>query len=91
MLVLHGDVVYVERAPVAYIYGEVQRPGPMRLERGLTVMQALATGGGLTLRGTERGLRLHRKGADGKLQVLQPAMDDVLLDGDVVYVRESLF
>jgi polysaccharide biosynthesis/export protein len=91
MLVLHGDVVYVERAPVAYIYGEVQRPGPMRLERGLTVMQALATGGGLTLRGTERGLRLHRKGVDGKLQVLQPAMDDVLLDGDVVYVRESLF
>jgi polysaccharide export outer membrane protein len=91
MLVLNGDVVYVERAPVAYIYGEVQRPGPMRLERGLTVMQALATGGGLTQRGTERGLRLHRKGPDGKLQVLQPAMDDVLRDGDVVYVRESLF
>jgi polysaccharide biosynthesis/export protein len=91
MLVQNGDVVYVERAPIAYIYGEVQRPGPMRLERGLTVMQALATGGGLTLRGTERGLRLHRKGADGKLQVLQPAMDDVLRDGDVVYVRESLF
>ena len=91
MLVLNGDVVYVERAPVAYIYGEVQRPGPMRLERGLTVMQALATGGGLTQRGTERGLRLHRKGPDGKLQVLQPAMDDVLSDGDVVYVRESLF
>ena len=91
MLVLNGDVVYVERAPVAYIYGEVQRPGPMRLERGLTVMQALATGGGLTQRGTERGLRLHRKGPDGKLQVLQPIMDDVLRDGDVVYVRESLF
>jgi polysaccharide biosynthesis/export protein len=91
MLVQNGDVVYVERAPIVYIYGEVQRPGPMRLERGLTVMQALATGGGLTMRGTERGLRLHRKGADGKLQVLQPAMDDVLHDGDVVYVRESLF
>jgi polysaccharide biosynthesis/export protein len=91
MLVQNGDVVYVERAPIVYIYGEVQRPGPMRLERGLTVMQALATGGGLTVRGTERGLRLHRKGGDGKLQVLQPAMDDVLVDGDVVYVRESLF
>jgi polysaccharide export outer membrane protein len=91
MLVLNGDVVYVERAPIAYIYGEVQRPGPMRLERGLTVMQALATGGGLTQRGTDRGLRLHRKGPDGKLQVLQPAMDDVLRDGDIIYVRESLF
>jgi polysaccharide export outer membrane protein len=91
ILVLNGDVVYVERAPIVYIYGEVQRPGPMRLERGLTVMQALATGGGLTQRGTEKGLRVHRKGDDGKLQVLQPAMDDALREGDVVYVRESLF
>jgi polysaccharide biosynthesis/export protein len=91
IFVLNGDVLYVERAPIAYIYGDVQRPGPMRLERGLTVMQALATGGGLTQRGTEKALRLHRKGADGKLRVLQPAMDDVLKDGDVVFIRESLF
>jgi polysaccharide export outer membrane protein len=89
--VQNGDVIYVERAPMAYIYGEVQRPGPMRIERGMTVMQALATGGGLTQRGTEKGLRIHRKGVDGKVQVVQPAMDDALRDGDVVYVRESLF
>jgi polysaccharide export outer membrane protein len=91
ILVQNGDVVYVERAPMVYIYGEVQRPGAMRLERGMTVMQALATGGGLNLRGTEKGLRVHRRGADGKLQVLQPNMDDTLQQGDVVYVKESLF
>jgi hypothetical protein len=34
----------------------------MRLERDLTLMQALATGGGLTQRGTEKGIRVHRKG-----------------------------
>ena len=91
LLIQNGDVVYVERGPMVYIYGEVQRPGAMRLERGMTVMQALATGGGLTLRGTEKGLRVHRKAPDGKLQVVTPAMDDALRDGDVVYVRESLF
>ena len=91
VLVQNGDVLYVERAPVVYIYGEVQRPGAMRLERGMTVMQALATGGGLTQRGTEKGMRIHRKGADGKTQVVQPTMDDALRDGDVGYVRESLF
>ena len=91
VILQNGDVVYVERAPVVYIYGEVQRPGAMRLERGMTVMQALATGGGLTLRGTEKGLRVHRKGSDGKIQVIQPSMDDPVRDGDVVYVRESLF
>lgn len=89
--VQNGDVIWVDRSPIVYIYGEVQRPGAMRLERGMTVMQALATGGGLTLRGTEKGMRVHRKGPDGKVQVTQPAMDDPLRDGDVVYVRESLF
>lgn len=87
----NGDVVWVDRAPTVYIYGEVQRAGALRLERGMTVMQALATGGGLTPRGTEKGMRVHRRGADGKVQVLQPSMDDALRDGDVVYVRESLF
>lgn len=89
--ILNGDNVWVERQPLVYIYGEVQRPGSMRLERGMTLMQALAAGGGLTQRGTEKGIRVHRKGADGKVQVLQPAMDDRMHDGDVIYVRESLF
>jgi polysaccharide export outer membrane protein len=91
VLILNGDNIWVERQPVAYIYGEVQRPGPMRLEREMTLMQALATGGGLTPRGTEKGIRVHRKGADGALQVIEPKMDDRLRNGDVVYVRESLF
>lgn len=87
----NGDVLWVDRAPLVYIYGEVQRPGPMRLERGMTLMQVLASGGGLTQRGTERGIRVHRKGTDGKVQVLQPGMDESLKDGDVVYVKESMF
>lgn len=91
VFVQNGDVLYVDRAPQIFIYGEVQRPGALRLERGMTLMQALATGGGLTQRGTEKGLRVHRKAPDGKTQIVQPAMDDLLRDGDVVYVRESLF
>ena len=91
IVILNGDAVWVDRQPLVYIYGEVQRPGPMRLERGMTLMQSLATGGGLTQRGTEKGIRVHRKTADGKVQVITPALDDKMLDGDVVYVRESLF
>ena len=91
VLILNGDTVWIDRQPIVYIYGEVQRPGPMRLERGMTVMQSLATGGGLTQRGTEKGIRVHRKGAEGKVQVITPIMDDRMQDGDVVYVRESLF
>ena len=91
VLVENGDVLWVDRAPMVYIYGEVQRPGPMRLERGMTLMQALASGGGLTQRGTQKGIRVNRKDADGKVQTIQPEMDDLLKDSDVVYVKESLF
>jgi len=91
LFIINGDTIWVDRQPVVYIYGEVQRPGPMRLERGMTVMQSLATGGGLTQRGTEKGIRVHRKAADGKIEIVTPAMDDRMRDGDVVYVRESLF
>ncbi len=90
-VVLNGDVVWVERQPIVYIYGEVQRPGPMRLEREMTLLQALATGGGLTPRGTEKGVRVHRKAADGSVTVMTPGMTDKLREGDVVFVRESLF
>lgn len=91
VLLQNEDVVWVDRAPTIFIYGEVQRPGAQRLERGLTVLQTLATAGGLSARGTEKGIRLHRRGPDGKVQVIQPGMDDPMRDGDVLYVRESLF
>ena len=87
----NGDVLFVDRAPSVYIYGEVQKPGALRLERGMNVMQALAAGGGVTARGTQRGLRVHRRGADGRSQVIEPSMNADLREGDVIYVRESLF
>ncbi len=90
-IVLNGDTLYVDRLPTVYIYGEVQRPGPIPLMPDMTLMQAVASGGGLTQRGTERGMKIHRRGPDGKLEVVSPHMDDVLRAGDVIYVRESLF
>jgi polysaccharide biosynthesis/export protein len=86
-----GDAIWVDRYPVIYLYGEVQRPGQLRLERGMTVMQALASAGGLTQRGTQRGLRVSRRAANGAVQSLELSMDDALQPGDVVFVRESLF
>jgi polysaccharide export outer membrane protein len=86
-----GDVLYVDRAPRFYIYGEVQRPGVFRLERAMTVLQALSTGGGLSARGTERGVRIKRRDGEGKLQIISAKHDDLLQPDDVVYVQESLF
>ncbi|SDZ78162.1 polysaccharide export protein EpsE [Nitrosospira multiformis] len=86
-----GDTIYVHRAPVFYIYGEAQRPGAYRIERGMTVMQALAQGGGPTPRGSEWWLRLHRRNADGVVEKLSPDMTDAVQPNDIIYVRESIF
>jgi polysaccharide biosynthesis/export protein len=87
----NGDTIFVQRAPVFYIYGEVQRAGVYRLEPVMTVMQALSVGGGVTPRGTDRGLKIRRKTADGKFQAIDAHLTDPVQPDDVIYVRESLF
>jgi len=89
--VVPGDVIYVERAPRFYIYGEVQRPGAYRLEKNMSVLQALSVGGGLTPRGTERGVRIKRRDSSGTMQEMNVKHDEIVTTDDVVYVRESLF
>ena len=86
-----GDVIYVNRAPVYYVYGQVNRPGMYTLERGMTLAQAIAKGGGLTLRGTDRGVRVHRRYQERTVQVLEPRLDDPIKPDDLVFVRESIF
>lgn len=88
---LPGDVVYVERAPHFYIYGEVQKPGSYRLERGMDVVQALSVGGGLSIRGTERGVRIKRRDEKGEVRVIKAKAEEKLQPNDVVEVQESLF
>jgi polysaccharide export outer membrane protein len=89
--VVNGDIIYVPRAPLFYIYGEVQRPGAFRLEKDMTVMQALSVGGGLTVRGTEKGIRVNRRSSDGKISTLESKMTDTVKENDVIFVRESWF
>jgi polysaccharide export outer membrane protein len=89
--VMAGDTLYVHRAPQFYVYGEVQRAGAYRVERQMTVLQALALGGGLSPRGTERGIRIHRRGEDGAVRVTNPQLNDPVQPDDVIVVREALF
>lgn len=86
-----GDVIFVERAPRAYIMGEVQRPGPLRVERAMTVRQAIAAGGGLTPRGTQRGVHVTRRDASGASRTSEAKLEDAVQPDDVITVRESWF
>lgn len=87
----NGDVIYVDRAPSAYIYGEVARPGVFRIERGMSFMQALAMQGGLSPRGTLRGVKVHRRDANGNATISDIDLNDPVLRDDVIYIKESIF
>ncbi len=91
MVVAGGDIIYVHRAPMYYIYGEIQRPGSFRIERGMTIQQALAQAGGPGARGMEYWIRLHRRDKSGEVVKSSPELFDPVLPNDVIYVRESFF
>jgi polysaccharide export outer membrane protein len=86
-----GDTVYVEHAPVFYIYGEVAHAGAYPVKPGMTVMQAISLGGGITPRGSERRIKLRRADADGKTREYDATLVDVVKADDVIFVKESLF
>ena len=89
--VTNGDVIYVPREPRFYIYGEIQRAGAYRIERGMTVIQALSVAGGISLRGSDRRLKINRRDSAGELQSISAKLDDRVQPDDVIYVKESLF
>ena len=86
-----GDVVYVPKASMFYIYGEVQHPGGYRIEPDISVVKALPIGGGLTLRGTENGIVVKRKNGSGDLEEVDVELGDTVLKDDVIYVGERWF
>ena len=87
----NGDIIYVDRAPSAYIYGEIARAGQFRIERGMTLRQAVAANGGISPRGTQRGMKVHRRDANGVVSISDIDMNDPVLRDDVIYIKESLF
>ena len=86
-----GDSIYVHRASVIYVFGQVQRPGQFTLERDMNVRQALAKAGGFTMRARESKVLVQRTGRDGKASESELGLDDAVLADDQIYVRESLF
>lgn len=91
ILVSGGDVIFVPRAPIFHIYGEVQKPGALRVEKGMTFRKALAEGGGPTARATEDRLTVYRRTADGQVGAIAPRLDDLVRADDIVHVNDSTF
>jgi polysaccharide export outer membrane protein len=85
-----GDIINVPEAQRFYITGWVRNPGYYVLDPGMTVEQALALAGGLSERGSTRGLSATRM-INGKRTDISLKMDDKVQANDTISVKQRLF
>lgn len=74
-----------------YIVGEVRQPGSYQFVPGMTVLNAVAIGGGYTYRARENAFILRRPAGNGSIDHLLASADTPILPGDIVTVRERYF
>lgn len=75
----HGDIVSVGEKEVFYIRGEVQKPGPFFLEKGMTVMKAISVAGGFGQFANRKEVQILRAGDRGvheRLRVNLKSIED---------------
>jgi polysaccharide biosynthesis/export protein len=85
-----GDTVFVPRAEMVYVYGQVRSPGAYAVEKGATVLQALSLAGGVTERGSTGRIRIMRV-LDGKKKELRVKLTDLVEPGDTIVVPQRFF
>jgi polysaccharide export outer membrane protein len=85
-----GDTIFVPKAETFFVTGHVRSPGSYVYEPGMTVLQAIALAGGLTERGSRRGLKVLRM-SDGQQLELGIKDTDPVQPGDTLIIRQRFF
>ena len=88
-LLQDSDTILVPAAERYYVTGFVKTPGSFVLRPGMTVQQAIAEAGGLTERGSTRGIKITRK-VNGKDVEINGKMSDLIRPNDTIKVRQRL-
>lgn len=88
-LLVAGDKIYVPsvESEVVFVEGQVHAPAPVPLTKNMTIREAIAHAGGVTDMGSDRKLKLTRKGVDMK----DVKLDTPLQAGDILKIGERLF
>jgi polysaccharide export outer membrane protein len=90
VLLRDGDIIHVPTAQRFYMDGHVRNPGTFVLDPGMTVQQAIALAGGLSERGSDRGI-VARRLVDGRMTDVRVRPDDKVQAGDTIVIRQRFF
>ena len=84
-----NDTLIIPAADKFFVSGFVKTPGSYPLQLNMTVGQAIAQAGGLTERGSNRGITISRKDKNGKeIKVENVKPQDPVKAGDMIIVRQ---
>jgi len=85
-----GDTIYVPRAELVYVFGEVKNPGSYALQSGASALQALSLAGGVTPNAATNRLAVVRVVNGAKIE-LRIRLTDPIQPGDTIVVPERFF
>lgn len=89
--IMDGDKVFIDKAGLVYVTGQVKKPDSYKFQDKLTVMKAVTMAGGFTDTASKGSIDIVRK-VNGKEQVVSDVKLDFLVQPeDVVVVPESFF
>jgi polysaccharide export outer membrane protein len=89
IVLYEGDTIFVAKAERFFVTGHVRNPGAFTWEQGMTVLQAMSLAGGLSDRGSNRGIKLIRV-VNGQKKEVSVKLTDSIQPGDTLVVRQRL-
>ncbi len=101
--IIPDDLIIIpqERTRYIYVIGQVKMPGLTGIKKsgGITLLEAIARAGGFTDKASRSNVILHRKIKE-KIKIFKFDVKDILFgknkdfeveEGDIIYVKESIF
>ena len=85
-----GDTIFVPRAELVYVFGEVKNPGGYTVQKSTTVLQALSLAGGVTEHGAMNRLQVMRMVKGQKVEA-RVKLTDLVRPEDTIIVPQRYF
>jgi len=89
--ILDQDTIFIAKAGMVYVTGEVGAPGAYKYEEGATVLKAISVAGGFTPIASKNKIRIVRIVAGTEQTMEKVSLQEEVKPGDVVVVPESYF
>ena len=95
MEIKSGDVIYVPEAGTVYVDGAVKKPGSYPIKKQMSIFEAIAAAGGLTMSADQDDIKLVRCMEGGRREVIQLTKENTqstpitVNDRDLIFVERS--